>query len=87
MLAAKSWEEACAIRERVDGKRMSKQINSAIAKLDDGKWVKFMDIGDKFLEPDGTLSKDIMPDLLHPNKKGYRIWADAIQSTLESMMK
>jgi lysophospholipase L1-like esterase len=64
-----------------------KEINTALAKLDDGKMVKFLDIGPKFLEPDGTLSKDIMPDLLHPNEKGYQIWADAIESTLTDLVK
>jgi len=64
-----------------------KEINTALAKLDDGKMVKFLDIGAKFLEPDGTLSKDIMPDLLHPNEKGYQIWADAIESTLAELLK
>jgi lysophospholipase L1-like esterase len=46
-----------------------------------------MDIGSKFLGPDGTLSQDIMPDLLHPNEKGYQIWADAMESLLDQMMK
>ena len=64
-----------------------KEINAAIARLDDGKMVKFLDIGPKFLEPDGTFSKDIMPDLLHPAEKGYQIWADAMESTLAEMMK
>ena len=65
-----------------------KDINSMIAKLDDGgKTVKYLDIGDKFLEPDGTLPKDIMPDYLHPNAKGYQIWADATRPTLEELMK
>jgi lysophospholipase L1-like esterase len=49
--------------------------------------VKFMDIGSKFLGPDGTLSRDIMPDLLHPNEKGYQIWADAMEGTLAPMLK
>jgi lysophospholipase L1-like esterase len=62
-------------------------INSAIAKLDDGKQVKFLDIGQKFLQPDGTLPRDIMPDLLHPNEKGYKIWADAMEPTLAKMLK
>ena len=30
--------------------------------------------------------KDIMPDLLHPNKKGYEIWAKAIAPTVEEIM-
>src|SRR5262245_23205052 len=34
------------------------QINKTISKLDDGKRVKYLDIGDKFLKEDGTLTKD-----------------------------
>ena len=62
-------------------------MNEAIAKLDDGQHVKYLDIGDKFLAEDKTLTKEIMPDALHPNEKGYQIWADAIQPTLDEMMK
>jgi lysophospholipase L1-like esterase len=62
-----------------------KEINERIAKLDDGKHVHYLDIGPKFLEPDGTLSKDIMPDFLHLSPKGYQIWADAISPSLEKM--
>ena len=62
-------------------------INTALAKLDDGNKVKFLDIGPKFLEANGTLPKSIMPDLLHPNEKGYQIWADAMNPTLDEMMK
>jgi lysophospholipase L1-like esterase len=62
-------------------------INPVIAKLDDGKMVKFLDIGPKFLESDGTLPKSIMPDLLHPNEHGYQIWADAMEPALDEMMK
>jgi lysophospholipase L1-like esterase len=64
-----------------------KKVNAQIAKLDDGKQVHYMDIGDKFLEKDGALSKEIMPDFLHLSKKGYQIWADAITPTLEEMLK
>jgi beta-glucosidase len=62
-------------------------INTVLAKLDDGKMVRFLDIGSKFLEPDGTLPKNIMPDLLHPNENGYQIWADAMEPTLAEMLK
>jgi lysophospholipase L1-like esterase len=62
-------------------------INPLIAKLDDGKVVKFLDLGPKFLEFDGTLPKSIMPDLLHPNAKGYQIWADAMGPALDEMLK
>jgi lysophospholipase L1-like esterase len=64
-----------------------KDINAQIAKLDDGKAVKYLDIGDKFLDTEGNLPKDIMPDALHPNAKGYQIWADAMEPTLQAMLK
>lgn len=63
------------------------EINTALAKLDDGKKVKFLDLGPRFLESDGTLPKEVMPDLLHLSKKGYQIWADAMESTLAEMLK
>ena len=62
-------------------------VNTVIAKLDDGKMVRYLDIGPKFLEADGTLSRDIMPDLLHPSERGYQIWADAMNPTLDEMLK
>jgi lysophospholipase L1-like esterase len=62
-------------------------VNAAIAKLDDGKMVNFLDIGPKFLEANGVLSTNIMPDLLHPNEKGYEIWADAIKEPLAKLLK
>jgi beta-glucosidase len=40
--------------------------------------VFFANLNQAFLQPDGTLSRDIMPDLLHPNEKGYEIWAKAM---------
>jgi lysophospholipase L1-like esterase len=30
---------------------------------------------------------DVMPDQLHPNAKGYQIWAEAMQPTLEAMLQ
>lgn len=63
------------------------EINREIAKLADGKTVRYLDIGQKFLNADGTMSKDIMPDFLHPGLKGYEIWAAAIKGPVAEMMK
>jgi lysophospholipase L1-like esterase len=63
-----------------------KKTNELIAKLD-GKNVKYLDIGEKFLEKDGSLSKEIMPDFLHLSQKGYTIWAEAIEKDLKEMLK
>lgn len=64
-----------------------KSVNEAISKLDGKDNVKYLDIGEKFLGTDGSLSKDIMPDYLHPNEKGYEIWAEAIGPSLDEMVK
>ena len=57
-----------------------------IAPVADGQRVFFMDIGPKFLSADGTLSKDISPDLLHLSAKGYQIWAEAIESQVAHLL-
>jgi lysophospholipase L1-like esterase len=63
------------------------QINDIIAKLDDGKTVRYLDIGDRFLDASGELPADIMPDKLHPTPKGYDIWYQAISPVVDEMMK
>lgn len=62
------------------------QVNAMLPALADSKNVFFMDIGAKFLDPQGNLSKEIMPDLLHPNDQGYRIWIEAVRPKLEELM-
>ena len=69
------------------GRDKLKQVNAIIAKLHDGKHVHFLDIGAKFMQPDGSLTKDIMPDFLHLSAAGYQIWADAITPKLAELMK
>jgi len=61
-------------------------VNSTISKLADGRQVRYLDIGKKFLADDGTLPRDVMPDALHPNAKGYQIWADAIDPAVKEMI-
>ena len=68
-------------------RRQVNEINTAIAKLADGKTVRFLDLGPKFLAADGTLPAEIMPDFLHPGEKGYEIWAAAIKQPLAEMLR
>jgi lysophospholipase L1-like esterase len=63
------------------------EINPVIAKLHDGQNVHFLDINAKFLQPDGVLPASIMPDFLHPNAEGYRIWGDAMAPKLAELLK
>ena len=73
--------------ENNKGRAKNMEVNQIIQKQYEGdKMVKYMDIGDKFLDEKKDLPKDIMPDFLHPNAKGYQIWADAILPTVKDMM-
>lgn len=41
--------------------------------------VTYLDIGKRFLSPDGSISPEIMPDGTHPSDRGYQYWADALK--------
>jgi beta-glucosidase len=67
-------------------RQLNEATNKMIAKLADGKTVFFLDINSKFLDDEGNLPKSIMPDLLHPNEKGYEVWAEAMEPTVKRLM-
>jgi len=79
-----------AIFPRGEKPNPQREKNAKASKLAsevaDGKVVHYLDIGDKFLKSDGTLSKDIMPDSLHLSPKGYEIWAEAIEPEVAELM-
>lgn len=64
---------------------LNDEINVNIAKLADNKTVFVQDISSSFLNADGTIRLDIMPDKLHPNTKGYELWAEAMKPKLKEM--
>lgn len=68
-------------------RKINDGVNAIIRKLGDGKRVFFKDIGENFVEKDGTLKREIMPDLLHLNAKGYAAWAAAIKDDVEKLMR
>jgi lysophospholipase L1-like esterase len=67
-------------------RQVNMKTNEIIAKLADDKAVFYLDIGEKFLQKDRTLTKEIMPDLLHLSPKGYTIWAESIEPTVVKLM-
>jgi alkaline phosphatase D len=56
------------------------------SKLADGKAVRYLDIGERFLGKDGSISKEIMPDFLHLSPRGYQLWADAIEAQVREIL-
>lgn len=59
------------------------QINQLLAPLAQKPRVTLLDITSKWLDADGAVSTELMPDSLHPNEKGYRVWADALRPLLQ----
>jgi lysophospholipase L1-like esterase len=75
--------------ENPDGRlrQINNGVNAIIKDYADNKRVFFADINSVFLTKDGVLPKDIMPDLLHPNEKGYNLWAEALEPHLQKLLK
>ncbi len=61
-------------------------INTLAAKLADGKRVHYLDIGERFLQKNGSISQEVMYDYLHLTERGYRIWARALEPSLRRLM-
>jgi lysophospholipase L1-like esterase len=62
------------------------QVNQALARLDDGKNVFYLDFGSQFIENDGSISKSMMHDYLHPGEAGYKIWAAAMEPKIKELL-
>lgn len=62
------------------------KTNKIIKKLADNKKIYCLNINKKFLNKNGKLTRDIMPDLLHLNQKGYEIWANAMEPVINKLM-
>lgn len=65
---------------------INERVNRIIAGQADGRGIFFLNINAALTDPDGTLSKDVMPDLLHPNAKGYAIWQREMQPLLQELL-
>lgn len=67
------------------GRELRAEVNKII-KTYEGGAVTYMDVYDKYLQPDGTISKDDMHDFLHLAPKGYDIWAEAITPKIKEIL-
>lgn len=75
------------IEEAAKRKLTIDAVNRDLAKLDDGKNIRFLDMSAAFLGQDGRIPYSLMPDQLHPGPAGYQLWADAMRPLLDNMMK
>jgi lysophospholipase L1-like esterase len=63
------------------------KVNANLAKLADGKKVRFLNINDKLADANGTLFDGMMNrDKLHPAIKGYQVWAEALKPMFTELL-
>ncbi|MBX9658958.1 MAG: acetylglucosamine-6-sulfatase [Nitrospiraceae bacterium] len=67
-------------------RRLNRAINDRLRGLADGQHVHYLDLGHLFLDRDGRLKRDLMPDLLHPNEQGYQVWAEGMEAQLKVLL-
>ena len=62
------------------------RINERLAKLADGKTIRFLNVNEKLASKDGTLFDGMMADRLHPSLKGYQVWADGLKPIFAELL-
>jgi len=62
------------------------RINANVARLADGRQVRYLNINDRLAGPDGRLREGMMGDGLHPSRQGYQVWADALSPILTELL-
>ena len=63
------------------------RINANLAKMADGKRVRYLNVNDRLADRDGKLFEGMMSARqLHPTVKGYQVWADALRPIFEELL-
>ena len=55
------------------------KINDNLAKMADGKKIRYLNLNDKLADKDGRLLPGMTVDQLHPTAKGYQAWVDGLK--------
>lgn len=67
-------------------RRVNEAVNARLPSLAVQRQVFFLNINRRFLDADGRLSAEIMPDALHPSALGYRIWAEGMEGMIRKLL-
>ena len=72
----------------LDDYRRAKSVpaNKTLKSIADGRMVHYIDIGQVFLNDDGTVNPKLMPDYVHPTPEGDRLWAEAMEPKIAELM-
>jgi len=69
-----------------EGRLRNEQINKILHTYVDNKTVHWLDVGHVFLDEQGNIKTELMPDGLHPNLEGYWAWAEAMEPTISKLL-
>ena len=70
------------------GRIQNEKVNKIISGY--GKiypFLTYLDIGNVFLNEDGSVNKELLHDHLHPNAKGYKAWAEAMEPSIKKLLE
>ncbi|RZM18105.1 MAG: hypothetical protein EOO88_41605, partial [Pedobacter sp.] len=62
------------------------RASDIVSTLADGKNIFYCDVNHVFLNFNGEINKELMPDYLHPSPEGAKRWAQAMEPILSSLM-
>ena len=62
------------------------RINANLAKLADGKSVRYLNINGRLADTQGKLFDGMTVDQLHPSLKGYQVWVEALRPVLTELL-
>jgi lysophospholipase L1-like esterase len=62
------------------------QVNQALARVADGQMIHYLDVGGQFVEPDGSISPEVMPGYVHLSERGYEIWAETMEPKIKELL-
>ena len=62
------------------------RINRGLAAMADGRTIRYIDVTDRLTSADGRLRPELFMDALHPNVRGYQVWADALKPVLHELL-
>jgi len=68
-------------------RRNNAEANKLLAPLAREVGAEWLDLNRAFVDANGVLSKQLMPDLLHPNERGYDAWANAMREPISRWMR
>ena len=62
-------------------------VNDYLAKMDDGKTIRYLNINSRFMDKEGKLRSDLFRDTVHLNRNGYVIWGERTREAVDALMK